>query len=198
MEPETIESICRKYAVVELRKEPYDARLTELDTKIKQSYESSFGAYVKLQDQVAGIVEDLEEVKSQNGFLKGFRERLNGGNGKYKEEVKKASEEIKQKGEKLSSLESLINDCYNEQARFIHLVSSYMNNIEDTAQEYKRRLESIGKELMELYEKHQDSTKLSEHVRALIIEKEKSEKPLTDEERENNSAYNRKRKSADG
>jgi len=179
-----VEKICRKYAFVQMQKEPYDANLKNLKDKIEKSYQESSSGYQELQEKISTTIKELENITEnpKQGFFKGLRDYGFKG-GDSLEDIKVFGDKLKEHRTKIENLETIIMDCYNKQAKFVHVINDYMARADKTIRSYQSSMKDLEKNIRDLHSLHGDKEKINEYVLGLIQEKEKESGDLSDEER---------------
>ena len=175
----SIRQICREYAFVPFKKEPYDSKLDELMKKIVGSYE----VFSKNEKENGGIVKyqkDLEKaVKEEErifGRIKGWFSR--NGDDEDLGEILLKQEKV------LEEMRKAVQDAYNQRLNGLRGFASSMQIIYGLKEIYEREKEEAGKGVLHYSQFEINAEKRKENLDELLKKKEEEEqRKLGDEER---------------
>ncbi len=175
----SLRQLCREYAFVPFRKEPYDTKLDELMKKIVGSYEV-FCKNEKDNEEIVkyrkALEETVKEEKRLLGKIKGWFSR-NGDNEDLGEMLLK-----QEKG--LEEMRKVVQEAYNHRLNGLHGFASSMQTVYGLIEIYDREKEEAGKNVMHYSQFEINAEKRKEHLDELLKKKEEEEqRKLGDEER---------------
>lgn len=175
----SLRQLCREYAFVPFRKEPYDSKLDESMKKIVGSYEvfcnneKDNGEIVKYRK---ALEETVKEEKRLLGKIKGWFSK-NGDNEDLGEMLFK-----QEKG--LEEMQNFVQGAYNKRLEGLHGFASNMQSVYGLIEIYEREKEEAGKRVMHYSQFEINAEKRKEHLDELLKKKEEEEhRKLGDEER---------------
>ena len=171
MEQNNLEKICRTYAFVEARDNPYDEKLSQLQKNIQNRYDNAKSSYSKNQGEIKKIMKELEGASSGLGELFPTFKSIFNGDREFGE-INELSSSLISSKDKLSSLQKLVNDSYNKNAVLVYELSAGMKQVENFIELYEKDFEETGKNLENLYNLHNNPEKLKEYVSEIVDKKQ--------------------------